>query len=74
MTPCTTLCAEQIGLGRDSWCSISITLKTKGSPYTEAMPGGARFYHPKSPITIAALVALLFILICVALWQLGWLR
>jgi len=42
--------------------------------YTWPMPGGTRLYHPKSPVTIAALVVLVFILIWVALSQIGWLR
>lgn len=42
--------------------------------YTDTMPGSRRVYHPKSPVTIAALLVLLFILIWVVLSQTGLLR
>jgi hypothetical protein len=38
------------------------------------MPGGKRSYHPKSPVTIAALLVLLSILIWVVFSQMGWFR
>jgi hypothetical protein len=41
--------------------------------YIQSMPGGRRFGHPSSPITISALVVLLIILIWVMLSRLGWL-
>jgi hypothetical protein len=41
--------------------------------YIQSMPGGTRFGHPSSPVTISVLIVLLIILIWVMLSQLGWL-
>jgi hypothetical protein len=38
------------------------------------MPGGTRFGHPRSPVTLAAVLVLLLVLVWVILHVLGWLR
>ena len=41
--------------------------------YIQSMPGGTRFGHPSSPVTISALIVLLIVLIWVIFSHLGWL-
>jgi hypothetical protein len=41
--------------------------------YIQSMPGGTRFGHPRSPVTISALIVLLIVLIWVIFSRLGWL-
>jgi len=54
---------------RDDWRKIPIPLT-----YTSVMPGGTRFGHPRSPVTLVAVVILLFVLVWVILHVSGWLR
>src|SRR5580692_3594113 len=42
--------------------------------YSDAMPGGTRFGRPSGPVTLAAVVVLIFILLWVLLSNLGWTR
>jgi hypothetical protein len=42
--------------------------------YSAVMPGGTRFERPSSPVTLAAVVVLIFIVLWVLLSNLGWIR